>query len=180
MQTNNSNQSQQTQYRTRINQYIKVPQVRLIKEDGTSEILDTRTALKLAQDQGLDLVEINHKAAPIIVKIMDFGRYQYEQKKKTQADKKKQQVSELKEITLRPNIDIHDLEHKLEQAKQFLSDNNRCKLTMKFRGRELQHSDIGKEKLAWMIQQLDGLIIANPSISLEGKLMSVILAPAKK
>lgn len=177
----NNNQPQPTQFRTRINKYIKALEVRVIKEDGSSEIMETRVALKLAQDQGLDLVEINYKAVPVIVKIIDFGKHQYELKKKAQADKKKQLVCEVKEITLRPNIDTNDLNHKLEQIKSFLiEDNARVKITMKFRGREIQHSDIGKEKLQWILQQLDSLIVPNPPMYLEGKIMSMTVAPAKK
>jgi translation initiation factor IF-3 len=180
MQTNNSNNGTQTQFRTRINQYIKVYQVRLVKEDGTSEILDTKVALKMAQEQGLDLVEINYKAAPPIVKIIDYGKYQYELKKKAQAEKKKQQVQELKELVFRPATDTNDLNHKLEQTKGFLEEGHRVKLAVKFRGREISHSEIGRQKLEWMLQQLDGLIIANPPIYLEGKIMSATVAPAKK
>jgi translation initiation factor IF-3 len=177
MVTNNNQQPQQ--FRVRINQFIKTLQVRLINEDGTSEILNTRDALKMAQDQGLDLVEINGKASPSIVRIVDFGKFKYEQAKKAKADKKNQQVQELKELTLRPNIDTNDLNHKIEQAKQFILDGNRCKLVCRFRGREITHSNLGTEKLSAIIAQLDGLIVANPHISLDGKFMSVILVPSK-
>lgn len=178
MATNNNNQP--TQYRTRINKYIKALQVRLINEDGSSEIVNTRDALLLAQDQGLDLVEINFKAVPPIVKIIDYGKFCYEEKKQKQIAKKNQQVQELKELTIRPNIADNDLNHKIEQAKSFLSDGNRVKVTLKFRGREISHISVGRERIEYVIKQLEGLIIANPSISLEGKFMSTILSPIKK
>ncbi len=173
-------QNNQTQYRTRINQYIKVPQIRLIKEDGTSEIVNTRDALKLAQDQGLDLVEINYKAVPPIAKILEYGKMKYEEKKKAQAAKKNQQIQELKELAIRPNIADNDLNHKIEQAKNFLEDGNRIKITLKFRGREVVHLNVGRERIEYVIKHLEKLIIPNPSISLDGKFMSTILSPIKK
>jgi translation initiation factor IF-3 len=176
MQTTNNNQ---TQYRTRVNQYIRVPQVRLIRDDNTSEILATKDALKMAQDLGLDLVEVNAKAIPPVVKIIDFGKFKYEEKKRQQAAKKNQQVQELKEITFRPNTDINDLGHKLEQAKGFLEEGDRVKFTIRFRGREIVHTNIGKDKLNWIIKELGSSIIPNPPMNLEGKFLSMIVAPNK-
>lgn len=177
MQTNN----QQTQYRVRINKYIRVPQIRVVLADGTNAgIMNTYDALKQAQDQGLDLVEINPKAAPPVCKIMDYGKFKYEEKKKTQAAKKNQQVQELKELTFRPNTDENDLTHKVAQAKEFLADGDRVKFTIRFRGREIVHANIGRDKLAWILKELDGLIAPNPQTSLEGKFMSMIVAPTKK
>src|SRR5580698_3178384 len=112
MQTNNNQQ----QFRTRINHFIRVPQVRVILSNGENGgIMETRDALKLAQDENLDLVEINPKASPPVVRIVNFGKMKYEEKKKLQAEKKKQQVQELKELTFGVNIAEHDLNHKLEQ-----------------------------------------------------------------
>ncbi len=176
MQTTNN---QQQQYRIRINQYIRVPQVRLIRDDNTSEVVNTRDALKLAQDQFLDLVEINPKALPPIVKIMDYGKFKYEEKKKAQVAKKNQQVQELKELTFRPNTDENDLSHKLEQAKGFLEEGNRVKFTIRFRGREIVHTNIGKDKLNWILKELGNSIAPNPQINLEGKFMSMIVSPTK-
>ncbi len=176
MQTTNNNQSQ---YRVRVNQYIRVPQIRVIKEDGASEVVNTKDALKLAQDQGLDLVEINPKALPPVCKIMDYGKYKYEEKKKAQVAKKNQQVQELKELTFRPNTDENDLSHKLEQAKGFLEEGNRVKFTIRFRGREIVHTNIGKDKLNWILKELGNSIAPNPQINLEGKFMSMIVSPTK-
>lgn len=171
----------QSQYRIRINQHIRVPQVRVVYEDGTTGgIMETRAALKTAQDKGMDLVEINPKAAPPVCKIMDYGKYKYEEKKKAQAAKKNQVVQELKELTFRPNTDENDLNHKLEQAKGFLADGDRVKFTVRFRGREITHSNLGREKLEWCLQQLQGLISDKSQISLEGKFMSMIVSPTKK
>lgn len=176
MQTNN----QQREYRTRINKFIRVPQVRLVLADGTmAGIMNTYEALKQAQDQGLDLVEISPKAQPPVCKIMDYGKFKYEEKKKAQAAKKNQQIQELKELTFRPNTDENDLKHKVAQAKEFLGEGDRVKFAVRFRGREIVHQDIGKEKLNWILQELNGLIAANPQISLEGKIMWMIVAPTK-
>jgi translation initiation factor IF-3 len=178
MQTNNNTQQQ---FRTRINHFIRVPQVRVVLADGSSPgIMNTRDALKMAQDQGLDLIEINPKSAPPVCKIADYGKMKYEEKKQQQAAKKNQVIQELKEITFRPNTDTNDLNHKLEQAKKFLLDGNKVKFTIRFRGREITHSELGKEKLEWMLQQLQGLIADKSQISLEGKFMTLIVNPTKK
>ncbi len=178
MQTTNNNQNQ---YRTRINKFIRVPQIRVVLADGTNNgIMNTYDALKLAQEQGLDLVEINPRSQPPVCKIMDYGKFKYEEKKKAQAAKKNQQVQELKELTFRPNTDDNDLNHKLEQAKGFLEDGNKVKFAVRFRGREIVHADIGREKLQWILQELDGLIAPNPQISMEGKIMWMMVTPTKQ
>lgn len=177
MQNNNNN----TQYRVRINNYIRVPQVRVILSDGSSPgIMATRDAIVMAQDQGLDLVEINPKAIPPVCKILDYGKFKYEEKKKQAENKKNQKIQELKEITFRPNTDDNDLSHKLESAKQFLADGNKVKFTIRFRGREITHPQVGKDKLDWIVQQLNNLILPSPITSLEGKFMSMIVSPTKQ
>lgn len=176
-----TNDNQKREYRTRINQHIRVPQVRVIGSEGDNlGIMNTYDALKLAREQFLDLVEINPTAKPPVVKIADYGKLKYEEKKKASAAKKNQQIQELKELTFRPNTDENDLKHKLEQAKEFLAEGNRVKFTIRFRGREIVHPDIGRDKLTWILQELTGLIGPNPQINLEGKFMSVIVSPTKK
>ena len=178
MQTNNN---QQQQFRVRINQYIRVPQVRVIYEDGsTGGIMETRDALKLAQEAGLDRVERNPKSSPPVVKICNYGKMKYQEKKQQQAAKKNQVIQELKEISFRPNTDENDLNHKLAQAKIFLEEGNKVKFTVKFRGREITHSELGRNKLDWFIQQLQGLITDKSQISLEGKFMWLIISPIRK
>jgi translation initiation factor IF-3 len=174
------NQSQQ-QFRIRVNNYIRVPQVRVVMEDGSSPgIMNTYDALKLAKDQGLDLVEINPKSVPPVCKIIDYGKYKYDEKKKQAEARKNQKTQELKELTFRPNTDENDLNHKLSQAKEFVAEGHKVKFTVRFRGREITHSNIGREKLMWIIEQLGDQIANNPQISLEGKFMSVIVSPTKK
>ena len=175
--TNNN----QTQYRTRINQFIRVPQIRVVLADGSNGgIMNTQDALKMAREQGMDLIEISPKAVPPVCKIADYGKMKYEDKKKAQVAKKNQQTQELKELTFRPNTDEGDLAHKLEKAKEFIAEGNKVKFTVRFRGREIVHSNIGKEKLDWFLQQLDGLVAPNPQVSLEGKFMSMIVSPVRK
>jgi translation initiation factor IF-3 len=174
-------QNNNQQQRIRVNHQIRIPQVRVLDKDGNNlGVMNTRDALKTAQDQALDLVEINPKSQPPVCKIMDFGKYKYDEKKKAQAAKKNQQVQELKELTFRPNTDENDLNHKLEQAKQFLADGDKVKFTIRFRGREITHPQVGKDKLEWLLKQLNGLILPNPQISLEGKFMMMMVAPVKK
>lgn len=172
---------QQREWRTRTNRQIRVPQVRVLTAEGENlGVMDTYKALKQAQDAGLDLVEINPKAQPPVCKIMDYGKFKYDEKKKAQAAKKNQHEQELKELTFRPNTDENDLAHKVAQAKEFLAEGDKVKFTVRFRGREIVHADIGKDKLNWILKELTGLIAQNPQINLEGKFMSMIVSPTKQ
>jgi translation initiation factor IF-3 len=176
-----TNNQRETQYRVRINNYIRVPQIRVILSNGENGgIMDTWAALKLAQEEGLDLIEINPKAMPPVCKIANYGKMKYEDKKKAQAAKKTQLVQELKELTFRPNTDENDLNHKLAQAKQFIADCHRVKFAIRFRGREIVHTNIGRTKMEWIIKQLEGTILPNPPITMEGKLMLMITSPVRK
>lgn len=179
MQTQMS-QNTQTQYKTRINFQIKIPQVRVILDDGSSlGVMPTKDALKLAQEQSLDLVEINPKAMPPVCKICNYGKYKYEEKKKQTENRKKQKMQELKELTFRPNTDLNDLNHKLSAAKKFIADGHKVKFTVRFRGREVTHPKIAEEKLLWIVDQLSGLILPEAPILLEGKLMHMQVNPMK-
>ncbi|CAM6006395.1 unnamed protein product [Sphagnum balticum] len=172
--------TQTNQQRIRTNHQIRIPQVRVILSNGENAgVMNTRDALKLAQDEGLDLIEINPRAVPPVCRIFDYGKMKYEEKKKAQAAKKNQVVQELKELTFRPTTDDNDLNHKLAQAKEFLAEGNKVKLTVRFRGREVTHPQIGRDKIEWLLKELTGLIQTNPQINLEGKFMSVIVAPTK-
>ncbi len=176
----NSNNSQNFQNRIRVNFQIKVPQIRVIQEDGTLVgVMPTREALKMAQDQGLDLVEINPKASPPVCKICNYGKFKYDEKKKLSEIRKKQKVQETKELTFRPNTDVNDLHHKLSSAKEFLADGHKVKFTIRFRGREVTHPQIAHEKLTWILQQLHGLIQSDAPIFSEGKIMSMTVTPTK-
>lgn len=166
------------QNRIRINHQIRVPQVRVILADGSSAgILNTRDAMNMAQTAGLDLVEINPKANPPVCKILDYGKFKYDEKKKAAAAKKSQKQSELKELTFRPNTDEHDLGIKLATAKEFLKDGNKVKFAIRFRGREITHPQLGKDKLDWLLKELTDLISGTPQVFTEGKIMSMTVSP---
>jgi translation initiation factor IF-3 len=172
-QKNNQNQN-----RIRINLQIRVPQVRVVLEDGSSPgVMSTRDAMKMAQDANLDLVEINPRSVPPVCKILDYGKYKYDEKKKAAAARKTQKQSELKELTFRPNTDEHDLGIKLQMAKEFLKDGNKVKFAIRFRGREITHPQVGKEKLDWLLKELTDLISGTPQVFTEGKIMSMTVNP---
>ncbi len=174
-------QQNNNQKRVRINGQIRVPEVRVVLDDGSSlGVIQTFEALKMAREQNLDLVEINPKASPPVARITNYGKLKYTEKKQQQEAKKNQPTQLLKEISFRPNTDINDLTHKLEQAKSFLQDGHKIKVICKFRGREITHQDIGREKMQWALDQLQGLIATNPNIIIEGKMMSMLIFPAKK
>lgn len=173
-------QNSNNQYRIRINFQIKAPQVRVVQSDGSAiGVMPTRDALQLAQSQGLDLIEINPKASPPVCKIIDYGKFKYDEKKRLSEVRKKQKTQELKELTFRPTTDENDLQHKLTFAKEFLLDGNKIKFTIKFRGREVTHPQVARAKLNWIMGQLSGLILSNPEILSEGKLMWMIVSPTK-
>lgn len=162
----------------RTNFRIKVPQVRVIGSDGAQiGIMATNDALKLAQSEGLDLVEINPKGQPPVCKIVDFGKFKYEEKKRQAEARKNQKASELKEITFRPRTDDNDLNHKLASAKDFLTEGHKVKFTVRFRGREITHPQYGEDKLKWLVEQLKDIIGTNTPPVLEGKTMSVMVSP---
>lgn len=162
----------------RVNNQIRVPQVRLISSTGEQiGVVETWQALKQAKEQGLDLVEINPRSAPPVAKICDHGKLMYEQSKKEKEQRKAQKSNEVKEISFRPATDEHDLDHKLAKAREFLTDGNRVRLVVKFRGRELTHADLGKAKLETALTSLADLTASFTPIASEGKSISTIVSP---
>ena len=178
MQTQNSSNNQS---KVRVNFHIRATYVKVIDSNGDFlGEMTTKEAIKLAQDQNLDLIEISPNAIPPIVKIDDLGRFKYSEKKKQSEAKKNQKSQETKELTLRPVTEQHDLDVKVNQAKEFLKNNCKVKFTVRFKGREIALPHIGREKLECILKNLEGLITANPTISVEGKFMSVVVFPIKK
>lgn len=164
----------------RVNRRIRVPEIRVIAEDGEQlGIMPTIVALKRAESLSLDLVEVQPRAKPPVCKIMDYGKYKYEQSRKLAESKKKQQQIELKEIKFRPKTGDHDFDVKVKSLKRFLEKGNKGKVTVMFRGREIVHTEIGKEILNRVIQVLgeDAMIEQHPR--LEGRQMVMIVGPAK-
>ena len=140
-------------------------------------IMATRDALRMAEEQHLDLVEVAPKAKPPVCRIMDFGKYRYEQQKREKEAKKKQKIVTIKEVKLRPNIEQHDFDVKLKNALRFLEEGNKVKVTIMFRGRELSHPELGREVLNRVSDQLKELVSIERDAKLEGKNMTMILAP---
>jgi len=167
--------------KNRVNFQIKVLQVRLIDSNGDNVgIISTQEALKKAREQNLDLVEINSKSLPPVCKIIDYGKFKYDEKKKQNEAKKNHKVQELKEITFRPTTDENDLNHKLASARSFLEEGDKVKFTIRFRGREIVHPEVGRDRILWLLEQLKDIIAVPPPISMEGKFMSVVVMPSKK
>ena len=147
--------------------------------DGTTEVMPTSTALRKAQDMGLDLVLIAPTAVPPVAKAVDFGHYQYEQKKKAHDAKKKQHVVQVKELKFRPNTDDHDYDFKKAHAIRFLQEGNRVKAVVQFRGREIAHADLGKKLLMRFASDLTAYGAVEGQPRLEGRNAHVLISPVK-
>jgi len=166
----------------RINEQIRVREVRLIREDGDQQqgIISTMEALEIAKEHGLDLVEVAPNAAPPVVKIMDYGKYKFENEKKVRDSKKKQKQLKLKEIRMQPKIDEHDLDFKSKHVKDFLGEGNKVKVTVRFRGRELAHTELGLEVLKDVLARIEGEYVMDKAPAMEGRFMSMVLSPKSK
>jgi translation initiation factor IF-3 len=163
----------------RVNHRIRVPEVRVVLEDGgvMLGVMPTQQALREAEERGLDLVEVNPKATPPVCKILDFGKFKYEEKKRARDAKRKQTVVEVKEIKLRPKTDDHDLDVKLRAARRFIESGNKVKFTVRFRGREIAHPDRARMQLDWLREKADDLASVEQSPQMEARAMSLILSP---
>lgn len=162
----------------RINHRIRVPEVRVVLDDGTMlGVMSTQEALRKAEERNLDLVEINPKSNPPVCKILDFGKYKYEEKKRASEAKKKQTVVELKEVKLRPKTDDHDLEVKVRAARRFLTSGNKVKFTVRFRGREITHPERARMQLDAIMEKIADLANLEQRPTMEGRTMSLIIAP---
>jgi len=160
---------------------IRRPEVRVINPDGQQlGIYPIRQALSIAQELGLDLVEINPKAEPPVCRIMDFGKFKYEQKKQANAAKKKQKVIEVKEVKMRPKTDQHDFDFKMKHVRRFLEEGNKAKITIRFRGREMAHPEVAAALLDRVVQELGDEAVVEQSYKMEGRTMTMILGPAKQ
>ena len=162
----------------KINEEIRAREVRVNSATGESlGIMSLRDALQMAAEQQLDLVEVAPTAKPPVCRIMDFGKYRYEQQKREKEAKKKQKVVTVKEVKLRPNIEQHDFNVKLKNALRFIEDGDKVKVTIMLRGRELSHPDLGKQILIKMAEELKELVVVEREPKLEGKNMIMILSP---
>ena len=164
----------------RVNDQIRISPVRLVDVEGEQigivSIEDARTA---AAERGLDLVEVAPMARPPVVRIMDYGKYKYEQARKARESRKKQHQVKVKEIKLRPKIEDHDLNFKAGHARRFLSEGNKVKLTMRFRGREMTHSELGAEVLEHFAGLLTDIGQVEEEAKMEGRNMTMVMAPKR-
>ena len=162
----------------RVNEDIRVPQVRLIDQDGEMiGVMSAREALMRAYDAGLDLLEISPNAVPPVCKILDYGKYKYEQQKKANEARKKQKTVEIKEVKVRPNIDDHDYDVKMRAMKSFIGEGDKVKVTLRFRGREMAHQDLGIRVLERIRNELGETIKVEQMPRLENRQMIMVLAP---
>jgi translation initiation factor IF-3 len=169
---------QDTTKRVRVNRQIRISPLRVIAADGSQMgIMDVEAALAAAVDQGLDLVEVAPMARPPVVRIMDYGKFKFEQAKMARQAKKKQHVIHLKEVKYRPGIEDHDFETKTRHAREFLEDGNKVKVTMMFRGRQIAHPELGREVVDRVALTLADVAKIESPAKLEGKSMIMILTP---
>ncbi|HYW02817.1 MAG TPA: translation initiation factor IF-3 [Gammaproteobacteria bacterium] len=165
----------------RRNQEISSPKLRVIGSDGEQVgIMDRAEALKIAEDAGLDLVEVSPNATPPVCRVMDYGKYLFEKNKSQQAAKKKQKQIQLKEVKFRPGTDEGDYQVKLRNLTRFLEHGDKAKVTLRFRGREMQHQDLGRDLLERVRTDLEELASVEQFPRMEGRQMIMVLAPRKK
>ncbi len=165
----------------RINERIRVREVRLIDQEGNQRgILPTIEALNIARAEGLDLVEVSPNTNPPVCKLLDFGKHKFELEKKSKESKKKQKLVKLKEIRMQPKIEEHDLGFKTKHIRQFLDEGYKVKVTVRFRGRELAHTELGRNVLERVLELLeDSYAIDRPPL-MEGRMMSMFISPKTK
>ena len=161
-----------------LNEEIRDKEVRLIGENGEQlGIVPSDDALRIAEDRGLDLVKISPQAVPPVCKLMNYGKFRFEQSKREKEAKKNQHVVEIKEIRMSPGIDVGDFNTKLKNAQKFLADGNRVKVSVRFRGREMAHTEIGKELLDKFAEQCAETAVLEKTAKMEGRSMTIFLSP---
>lgn len=164
--------------RTRVNEMIRVPEVRLIAEDGEQlGIVSSKDALEEAMKRGLDLVEVAASARPPVCRIMDYGKFLYQQKKRAAEARKHQKTIQVKEIKFRPKIDEHDYNFKKNHIIRFLNAGNHVKVVVMYRGREIVHKELGEKILHRVVEELNEIAKVEKGVSLEGRNHSLILSP---
>lgn len=162
----------------RVNDMISVPSVRLIDAEGENHgVVSIKQALEMAVESGLDLVEISPHSDPPVCKILDFGKYKYEAQKRKNEARKKQKTIDVKEIKMRPNIDVHDYDVKMRAIHKFLGEGDKVKVTMRFRGREMAHQELGMKVLERVRDDVGELAKVEQLPKLEGRQMIMVMAP---
>ncbi|MFP4098694.1 MAG: translation initiation factor IF-3 [Alphaproteobacteria bacterium] len=161
-----------------VNQDIQAQEVRLVDSEGQMVgVVDIDKALKMAEEAGLDLVEVSPNAEPPVCKILDYGKYKYEQQKKASEARKKQKTVDVKEVKVSPRIEKNDYDVKMRNARRFLENGDKVKVTMRFRGREMAHQNIGRELFEQMLEDLEEMVSVELQPKMEGRQMIMILVP---
>ena len=164
--------------RIRVNRQIRISPVRVIGHDGAQlGIMETEKAMALAEEHGLDLVEVAATARPPVVRVMDFGKFKFEEAKRARIAKKKQHVIQLKEVKYRPGIDAHDFDTKTRHARRFLEEKNKVKVTLMFRGRQIAHPELGVAVVDRVATELADVAKIESAAKMEGKQLTMILSP---
>ena len=164
----------------RVNDRIRALEVRLIGADGENRgVVSPEQALELAEDTGLDLVEISPNASPPVCKIMDYGKFKYEQQKRESDARKKQKTIDIKEVKFRPNTDIHDYDVKMRNVTRFLESGDKVKVTLRFRGREMAHLNLGRNLLERVAEDIKEIGKVENMPKMEGRQMVMMIGPAK-
>lgn len=167
--------------KTRINRQIRITPVRVISPEGEQlGILAIERAIEIAEEQGLDLVEVAPLARPPVCRIMDYGKFKYEEQRKAREARKKQHHVQVKEVKMRPGIEDHDFDFKMRHARRFLEEGNKVKLTMMFRGRQMAHPEFGRQVLDKVSEMLTDVCKVESNPTMEGRSMTMVLAPTVK
>ena len=174
-------EQERTKDDTRINERIRAREIRVVDDDGSQlGVMTAYDAMQHAQERGLDLVEVAPNASPPVCRIMDYGKYKYELKKKAAASKAKAHAAILKEVKLRPRTDEHDLDFKLKNARRFLIEGDKVKVTLMFRGREIVHTELGRDQLDKVKEMLADIAAVENPPRMEGRFLSMILVPNRE
>ncbi|OWZ82861.1 translation initiation factor IF-3 [Natranaerobius trueperi] len=164
-----------------VNEQIRAREIRVVSKDGKQlGIMHPKEAMKIAEEEGLDLVTVAPQAKPPVCRIMDYGKFKYEQNKKEKEAKKKQKTMNIKEVKLRPNIEDNDFNTKLKNATKFLKKEDKVKVTIMFRGREITHPQIGRELCEKLANEVKDIAVVEKKPSVEGKNMIMVLAPRQE
>jgi translation initiation factor IF-3 len=161
-----------------INWGIRAQEVRVIDSDGKQAgIMPLKEAMRIAEEKGLDLVEVAPNATPPVCRVMNYGKYKYQQSKRSQEARKHQTVIQVKEVKLRPRTEEHDFQFKLRHAKRFLSEGNKVKISILFRGRELAHPEFGRDMMNRFLEEVKDIMVIEQAPRLEGRNMVMVVAP---
>ena len=176
----NSREDSREERTHRINREIRIPEVRVTMPDGTSLVMPTFEALRKAEELGVDLVEVAPKARPPVCKLIDYGKFKYQEQKRAQEAKAKQKVTQVKEVKFRPATDDNDFQTKIRSVRRFIEGGDKAKITLRYRGREMAHQEFGADLLERVKTELADIAQVEQKPKLEGRQMIMVLAPKKK